>query len=61
MEIKEIKELIEAAHEAAETEWEIEFMTGILERLDKFGESLHLSDKQKAVLQKMAKKTGEKA
>ncbi len=52
----DIGTLIEAAEAAASTEWEQNFMSDMRDRYDQYGDEMFLSDKQRAVLERLAEK-----
>ena len=54
MDIKTILKQIAAIQKCGDlTPWEKDFATSIAERAEKFGDTLHVSDKQAAIIQKI--------
>lgn len=54
-EIKELQEIV-TTYPSRISEWETEFLSSTLERIDKYGEGTFLSEKQEAVLVRIEEK-----
>lgn len=51
----DFKDLLKTAKKNASTDWEKTFVTELADRYKKWADELHISEKQLAILQKIAK------